>query len=281
MADNITAPAVGAILATDEIGGAHYPRSKVGFGVEGAYVDVSEDSPFPVAIVGGTGSGGLTDDELRAAPVPVTGAFYPGTQPVSAANLPLPTGAASEANQATAIAGLASILAKLSADPATQTTLAAVLTKLNASVAVTGTFFQATQPISAAALPLPAGASTETTLAAILAKLVAAPATAANQATEIAALATIGTRAYGTPAARVAVASATAYSAAITATEVLVHANTRCFILAVAGTGTPTVDNTAIPLEAGEKFHLRVTSGQRIGVIRDTADGFLNIVPVA
>ncbi|HUU84198.1 MAG TPA: hypothetical protein VM243_11910 [Phycisphaerae bacterium] len=37
---------------------------------------------------------------------------------------------------------------------------AAVLAKLGTSIAVTGTFWQATQPISAAALPLPAGAST-------------------------------------------------------------------------------------------------------------------------
>lgn len=39
-----------------------------------------------------------------------------------------------------------------------------------ASVAVTGAFFQSTQPVSAAALPLPAGASTEATLALIKAK---------------------------------------------------------------------------------------------------------------
>ncbi|WP_398469666.1 hypothetical protein [Tardiphaga sp.] len=56
--------------------------------------------------------------------------------------------------------GLSSVLAKLSADPATQTTLAAILAKLNSSVAVTGTFWQATQPISAASLPLPSGAAT-------------------------------------------------------------------------------------------------------------------------
>lgn len=84
---------------------------------------------------------------------------------------------------------LAAILAKLSSDPATQTTLAAILTKLNASLAVTGTFWQATQPVSgpltdtelrasrvpvdpsgvtspvsAASLPLPTGAATEATL---------------------------------------------------------------------------------------------------------------------
>lgn len=78
--------------------------------------------------------------------------------------------AATAAKQDTSNTSLASILAKL-ADPATQTTLAAVLAKLNASIAVTGTFwqatqpvsgtfFQATQPVSAASLPLPSGAAT-------------------------------------------------------------------------------------------------------------------------
>ena len=38
--------------------------------------------------------------------------------------------------------------------------LSSIWTKLNGTIAVTGTFFQATQPVSAAALPLPAGAST-------------------------------------------------------------------------------------------------------------------------
>lgn len=38
--------------------------------------------------------------------------------------------------------------------------LAAIVTKLNASIVVTGAFFQATQPISAVSLPLPTGAAT-------------------------------------------------------------------------------------------------------------------------
>jgi hypothetical protein len=38
--------------------------------------------------------------------------------------------------------------------------LAAILSKLNSSIAVTGTFWQATQPVSAASLPLPTGAAT-------------------------------------------------------------------------------------------------------------------------
>ena len=41
----------------------------------------------------------------------------------------------------------------------------------NTSLAVTGTFFQATQPVSATALPLPTGASSETTLSAVNTKI--------------------------------------------------------------------------------------------------------------
>lgn len=105
--------------------------------------------------------------------VAVTGTFWQTTQPVSAAALPLPTGAA------------------------TETTLSAVNTKLGSPLAVTGTFFQATQPISAASLPLPAGAATETTIAAINTKLGAAlplstgAATSAAQTTGNASLAAI------------------------------------------------------------------------------------------
>lgn len=64
-----------------------------------------------------------------------------------------PVGASTEAKQDAEITALGSILAKITSDPATQTTLAAVLAKLNSSVAVTGTFWQATQPVSLASVP--------------------------------------------------------------------------------------------------------------------------------
>lgn len=52
MADNLTALAntgTGTdILATDEIGGVHYPRGKMVFGVDGVATDVSAASPLPV-----------------------------------------------------------------------------------------------------------------------------------------------------------------------------------------------------------------------------------------
>ena len=89
------------------------------------------------------GSSGLTDTQLRATPVPVSGTVavsnpqssvsvsnfpatqpvsgtvavsnLPATQPVSAASLPLPTGASTAANQTTQNTSLASIDAKLPA----------------------------------------------------------------------------------------------------------------------------------------------------------------------
>jgi hypothetical protein len=64
-----------------------------------------------------------------------------------------PAGMATSAKQDDEIAALASILAKITSDPATQTTLAAVLAKLNAGVGVTGTFWQATQPVSLTSVP--------------------------------------------------------------------------------------------------------------------------------
>ena len=94
------------------------------------------------------------------------------TQPVSAAALPLPTGAATEATLATRASEAKLELVRLllvslaGEDFATQGTLDALLTELQMKADLTET-----QPVSAAALPLPTGA-----------------ATAANQATEITAL---------------------------------------------------------------------------------------------
>ena len=73
------------------------------------------------------------------------------TWAVSLASCPLPTGAATAANQASELTALALL----------HTDLTSTLTVgVSGSVAVTGTFWQATQPVSAASLPLPAGAST-------------------------------------------------------------------------------------------------------------------------
>jgi hypothetical protein len=74
---------------------------------------------------GGGSSGGLTDTQLRATPVPVSGTFYQSTQPVSIASMPSTpvTGTFWQATQPVSIASMP-------------------------STPVTGTFWQATQPVS-------------------------------------------------------------------------------------------------------------------------------------
>lgn len=157
----------------------------------------------------------------------------------------------------------------------TQTTLAAILAKL-----LTAPATEAKQDTGNTSLATIAGKdfATQTTLAAILAKIIAAPATEAKQDTLNAAALLIGTRTYGAAATRVSVSGTSAQSAAITGTEVLLHASTRCF---VAAGSNPTATTNDIPLESGEKFHMRITSGHKIAVLQDSASGYLNVVPVA
>lgn len=98
MADNITAPATGTVLSTDEIAGVHYPRTKIAFGADGSATDVSPDAPFPVSV----------------------------------AELPLASGASTAANQAALIElvdGIETLLGSLG----TQETLAAILAKIVAA----------------------------------------------------------------------------------------------------------------------------------------------------
>jgi hypothetical protein len=145
---------------------------------------------------------GLTDTQLRASAVPVSGTFWQATQPVSAASLPLPSGAAAEHTTAASPHACRltdgssfydgrQIRALTSADQITVANASIAVTgtfwqatqpvsgpltdaQLRASaVPVSGTFWQATQPISAAALPLPSGASTEATLSTLNGKVTA------------------------------------------------------------------------------------------------------------
>ena len=71
-------------------------------------------------------------------------------------------------------------------------------------------------------------------------------------------------------------------SAAVAATEVLLHASVRGFFRVGDAVVSASVGAGSIPLESGEKFHLRLTSGQFVSFIRDGAsDGSLSVVPVA
>lgn len=158
-------------------------------------------------------TGPLTDAQLRASAVPISAAALPlptgaaqdstltngtqrvggtvvvdgsgVTQPISAASLPLPTGAAKDSTLTDGTQRVGgSVSVNVGNFPADQ------LVHFTTPIAVTGPLTDAqlratAVPISAAALPLPAGAATEATLATL--------ATAAGQAAITAALAGLST----------------------------------------------------------------------------------------
>jgi hypothetical protein len=155
MTDNTTlnAGSGGDVIATDDIAGVKFQRVKVTFGADGVATDVASGAPLPV-------TGPLTDTQLRATAVPVSGTFWQATQPVSG---PL----TDTELRATAVPVSGTFF------QATQPISGTV--SVSGSVSVTGTFFQATQPVSgtvtanagtgtfamsAVSLPLPSGAAT-------------------------------------------------------------------------------------------------------------------------
>ena len=97
---------------------------------------------------------------------PVSGTFFQATQPVSAAALPLPSGAATETSLA-ALNGKVTACDTGNIAGAVSVSNTVTVDGSGVTQPVSGTFFQATQPVSAAALPLPSGAATESSLATI------------------------------------------------------------------------------------------------------------------
>lgn len=146
MADNVTFQSTtlatvpdGTKVATDLIGLVQYQRVKVTFGIDGVATDVSATDPLPVT---GTLTAVTEATATAAAPAYVEGTANPLSQNLT---------------------GDVRVIAKQSGtwNIATVTTVTAVTTITN-PVAVTGTFWQATQPISAVSLPLPTGAMQQT-----------------------------------------------------------------------------------------------------------------------
>lgn len=107
MADGIelNAGTGGATLATDDVAGVHYQIVKLAVGAADSATLVGNAAPIPVSDAGGS--------------ITVDGTFWQATQPVSAASLPLPSGAATSANQTTIIGhvdGIEALLGTIDAD---------------------------------------------------------------------------------------------------------------------------------------------------------------------
>lgn len=189
--------------------------SNASIGLTGSAVPTSA-----TLIAGKDGSGNLKAPTISSGGAMLTDGTAT-TQPISASALPLPSGASTLAAQTTGNSSLSSIDSKtpalgqalaassvpvvLTAAQLTTLTppaaitgfaleaghLASIDTKLTSPLSVTGTFFQATQPISAASLPLPTGGSTSAlqttgnTSLATIATNSGTQATAANQTSQI------------------------------------------------------------------------------------------------
>lgn len=118
-------------------------------------------TPVPVSgtVTANTGlTQPLTDAQLRASAVPVSGTFFQATQPVSAASLPLPSGAATSANQTTGNSSLSSIDAKLSS--LGQKTMASsapvVIASDQSAIPITGSITASNPSVSATGAAVPA-----------------------------------------------------------------------------------------------------------------------------
>ena len=155
-------------VKTTETNGTHVPHHNIDnlegiiTSLQSILTELQQNAELPISgsvtITGtptvNTGlSQSLTNSQLRATPVDVTGNFYQTTQPVSVISLPLPSGAATEAKQpALGTAGASSTdvitvqgIAGGVAQPVTIATLPALATGTNTIGAISNTSFAATQ----------------------------------------------------------------------------------------------------------------------------------------
>lgn len=127
----------------------------------------------PASISGGVNAAGLTDAQLRASAIPVSGPvtddqLRASALPVTVVNFPAAQPVTDNGGSLT-VDGTVSISGGVAVSgPLTDAQLRASAVPVSGSVSVSN--FPVTQPVSAAALPLPTGASTEVTLALVKAK---------------------------------------------------------------------------------------------------------------
>lgn len=155
-------------VAADDVGGVKYQRIKPAFGVDGAAQDVDDTHGLPVNVV--------TPPSTLPLPTGAATETTLGTL-VTTTDFDTKVGSLTETAPATDTASsglngrlqriaqrLTSLLALLPGSlgqKAKANSLAVTLASDQDALSVTGTFFQATQPVSAAALPLPTGAAVE------------------------------------------------------------------------------------------------------------------------
>jgi hypothetical protein len=274
MANNITITPEGKDVATNEVTGTleHVQLFKLAYSADGVRTLV------PAGASGLSVTGPLTDTELRTSDVPVTdGQVLGEVQGIN--NLNALTTKVQDQNYTALDYGRPVLILRKDTPANTsgsdldyefpQMSAGRLWTSavVTGSVAVTGAFFQVTQPVSAAALPLPAGAATETGhLAAIDTATARIP--AQGQALAAASTPVVLTAAQVTtltpPAAITGFATETTLGAVKTAVELIDNA------VSGAGFNVTQQGGVAVSLNAG----VRDTGTQRVTIATN------DVVPV-
>ena len=166
MTDNVAiTPGTGATVATDDVGGVHYQITKLAFGALDTATLVAPGSGLPVAVQGTVTTGGLTDTQLRATALPVSGTVTANLGTVAGLALDASVTALSAKFGALGQGLMAASTPVVIASNQSAIPVTLASTTVTGSVAVTGpltdTQIRATAlPVSNASLPLPTGAST-------------------------------------------------------------------------------------------------------------------------
>ena len=69
MADNVTLPGTGAVVAADDVGGVLFQQMKLAYGADGAATTVEDTAPLPVVLAGGIAGATLTQVPASATSV--------------------------------------------------------------------------------------------------------------------------------------------------------------------------------------------------------------------
>ena len=131
MADNVTAPATGAVFATDDIGGVHWPFSRLAFGPDGTSTRVADADGARLPVLAYLASGGVValDSATLSAleSVSIGTALPAGANNIGIVDLSAATLAALESIQATVTGTVALDAPTLAALENTTVTVGAAL----------------------------------------------------------------------------------------------------------------------------------------------------------
>jgi hypothetical protein len=281
MADNVqVTQGSGTAMATDDIGGVHYPRFKLTVGGDGSANDVSEQYPLPVSMAGGDGlateatlasmaSKVATEQTLSSLSAKVatesTLSKIATEATLSSLSSTLATEAtlskvATEATLASITSTLATeaTLAGIASTVATEATLAGIASTLATEATLAG--IASTVATEATLAGITSGLATEATLSSIEAKIPAPLASQPSVARQLAAGSTTANTALTASVRRVSIRA--------------VGADIRYAV----GSGSQTASATSHFIAQNERLEIAVPASPNIAVIRNAStDGTLEL----